>query len=171
MPESVDRERLRAFLTELGRAFHGPARLILSGGESLVWRGLRGATRAVDVKYEVASEHVVAWVRELRAVSQRLGVLVEEASPGHFVPLPPGSDSRREWIERFGRIEVSTSTTRTRSRWPSSHEHTRATSPTSERCWPPTCSKPNACANSSRPSSLAPARSLSASTRSASDVT
>jgi hypothetical protein len=106
MREDVDRERLRAFLDALGRTFRRPARLFLAGGESLVWRGLRGATRDVDVSYEVDPSHLDEWIRALRELKERLRVNVEEAGPADFVPLPPGAADRAEFAGRFGEVDV-----------------------------------------------------------------
>jgi hypothetical protein len=104
--EEVTRERLRKLLEELGRRFRHPARLYLSGGEGLVWRGLRGTTRDVDVHYEVSPDHHGAFVTALRELKEKLSISIEEAYPGDFVPLPPGSEGRCTFVERFGQVDV-----------------------------------------------------------------
>jgi len=104
--EEVTRERLLKLLEELGRKFRHPARLYLSGGEGLVWRGLRGTTRDVDVHYEVSPDHHGDFVSVLRELKEKLSISIEEAYPGDFVPLPPGSERRCTFIERFGQIDV-----------------------------------------------------------------
>ncbi|MCE9635461.1 MAG: hypothetical protein K8T90_07125 [Planctomycetes bacterium] len=106
MREDIDRERLRVFLDALGRTFRRPARLYLTAGEGMVWRGLRESTRDIDVAYDVALEHHDAWIRAIVELKERLNVNVEEASPGDFVPLPPGSADRAEFIGRFGEVDV-----------------------------------------------------------------
>lgn len=106
MREDVDRRRLELFLEELGRAFPRHARLYLSGGEGLVWRGLRTSTRDIDVAYEVDPAHHSDWTRAIVLLKERLNVNVEEAHPGDFVPLPPAAASRAESIGRFGSVEV-----------------------------------------------------------------
>jgi hypothetical protein len=106
MREEVDRARLDAFLSALGSSFRRRARLYLSGGESMVWRGLRGTTRDVDIAYDVDPAHIDEWVRAIRELKDRLRINVEEADPGHFVPLPPGAASRAEFIGRYGAIDV-----------------------------------------------------------------
>lgn len=104
--DDVTRERLRELLDQLGRRFRKPARLYLSGGESLVWRGLRGTTRDVDVHYEVAPDHHGAFVGVLRELKENLSINIEEAYPGDFIPLPPGSEGRATFVERFGQVDV-----------------------------------------------------------------
>jgi len=106
MREDVDRERLRRFLEDLGRTFRRPARLYLSGGEGFVWRGLRATTRDIDVAYEVDPADHAEWVRALVALKESLRVNVEEAQPSDFVPLPPGSEGRAEFVGRFGSVDV-----------------------------------------------------------------
>lgn len=106
MREDVDHARLIGFLTALGREFPRPARVVLSGGESLVFRGLRGTTRDVDVAYEVAPADHGRFVGLLRDLKDRLSVNVEEAQPADFIPLPPRSRDRDEFIGRYGAIDV-----------------------------------------------------------------
>jgi hypothetical protein len=106
MRDEVDRERLEAFLRALGSAFRRPGRLYLSGGESMVWRGLRNATRDVDIAYDVDPAHEQEWVRAIRQLKERLRINVEEADPAHFVPLPPGAEGRAEHVGRYGEIDV-----------------------------------------------------------------
>lgn len=106
MREDVDRGRIEAFLGALGRAFRHPARLYLSGGESIVWRGLRGSTRDVDVTYEVDPAWHAEWIRVLRELKESERVNVEESGPADFVPLPPGAAGRAEFIGRHGSIDV-----------------------------------------------------------------
>lgn len=106
MRDPVDRQRLESFLAALGARFAHPARLFLAGGESMVWRGLRGTTRDVDIAYEVEPAFHDAWVRAIRELKDALSVNVEESSPGDFVPLPPGAADRAEFVGRHGAIDV-----------------------------------------------------------------
>jgi hypothetical protein len=104
--EPVTAPRLRAFLEALGREFRHPARLYLSGGESLVWRGLRQVTRDVDVSYDVDPRWHGEWVRTIRALVERLSTSVEEAGPADFIPLPPGAGDRAVFVGRYGSVDV-----------------------------------------------------------------
>jgi hypothetical protein len=104
--EDVGVERLRAFLQALGRDFRHPARLYLSGGEGLVWRGLRGTTRDVDVVFEVDARFHAEWLHVLRDLIVRTNTSVEEASPADFIPLPPGAAERAQHVGRFGQVDV-----------------------------------------------------------------
>jgi len=104
--KEVTRERLVALFDAIGRRFRHPARLYLSGGESLVWRCIRGATKDVDIRYDVADEFHGRWVETLRDLKEELSMSIEEAHPGDFIPTPPGSDSRTSFIDRFGQVDV-----------------------------------------------------------------
>lgn len=106
MRDPVDRTRVVAFLEALGRSFHHPARIFLSGGEGLVWRGLRGITRDLDVAFEVDARWHGEWIRALRELIERTHTSVEEASPADFIPLPPGAAERAEFIGRFGSVDA-----------------------------------------------------------------
>lgn len=106
MRELVDLARLRNFLEALGRSFHHPARLLLTGGEGLVWRGLRGTTRDVDIAYVVDERWHGEWIRTIRDLIESTRTSVEEASPADFIPLPPGSADRAQFVERFGSVDV-----------------------------------------------------------------
>lgn len=104
--ELVTRARIDALLDALGREFRHPARLFLSGGEGLVWRGLREATLDVDVTYEVDPVHHDEWIRCLVRLKERLHLSIEESNPGAFIPLPPDSEGRARHIGRFGTVDV-----------------------------------------------------------------
>lgn len=104
--EPVTSARLRAFLERLGKEFRHPARLFLSGGEGLVWRGLRAATRDVDVAYEVDPKWHGEWMRVVSDLIVATNTSVEEASPADFIPLPPGAESRARHVGRFGSVDV-----------------------------------------------------------------
>ena len=106
MRELVDSARLRKFLEALGSSFHHPARLFLSGGEGLVWRGLRGYTKDVDISFVVDDRWHGEWIRTIRDLILKTDTSVEEASPADFIPLPPGAADRAQFVERFGSVDV-----------------------------------------------------------------
>lgn len=104
--QSVDRERIREFFGQLGKRFGAPAKVYLVGGTTLVFEQLREQTLDIDVVLEVAPRDHGNLVRAIRDLKDELSVNVEEASPGDFIPLPPGHGGRHRFIERFGRIDV-----------------------------------------------------------------
>jgi hypothetical protein len=104
--DDADATRVRRFLEALGREFRWPARLYLSGGEGMVLRGLREVTEDLDITYEVDPAVHAEWHVAIRSLKERLNINVEEAGPGDFIPLPPGHESRAEFVGRFGRIDA-----------------------------------------------------------------
>lgn len=104
--QSVDRERMREFLTQLGRRLGASAKIYLVGGTSLVFEQLREQTLHIDVVLDVSPKDHGSLIRTIRDLKDELSVNVEEASPGDFIPLPPGHANRHKFIERFGRIDV-----------------------------------------------------------------
>lgn len=102
----VDQAAIRSFLRQLGERYRWPGRLYLVGGTSLVYEGYRAKTLDIDVAIEVQPEDHGQFVGALRDLKDRLSVNVEEASPGDFIPLPPGYADRHEFIGRFGQLDV-----------------------------------------------------------------
>jgi hypothetical protein len=102
----VDRERIRRFLSELGRRFHQAARVYLVGGTTVVFENLREQTLDIDLVLEVDPKHHGALLRAIRQLKDELSTNVEEASPGDFIPLPDGHENRHVFVERFGKLDV-----------------------------------------------------------------
>jgi hypothetical protein len=102
----VSRERIEEVLRAVGSEFHHPCRLYLSGGDGLVWRGLRRLTHDIDISYDVDPAHHDVLMRTIRETKDRLDVNIEEAHPGDFVPLPPESAARAESVGRYGQVDV-----------------------------------------------------------------
>jgi uncharacterized nucleotidyltransferase DUF6036 len=102
----VTRERIEELLRALAARFRHPARLHLARGDGLVWRGLRGFTRDIDIAYDVDPKHDAAWIRVVRELKEALEVNIEQANPGDSIPLPPGSAERAESVGRYGQVEV-----------------------------------------------------------------
>jgi hypothetical protein len=102
----VDQAAIREFLRQLGERYRRPGRLYLVGGTSLVYEGYRSMTLDIDVAIEVQPEDHGQFVGALRELKDRLSINVEEASPGDFIPLPPGYEDRHEYIGRFGQLDI-----------------------------------------------------------------
>jgi hypothetical protein len=102
----VDRGRIEEFLRELGRAHRGPARLYLVGGTTMVYEGLRRTTVDIDLGIEVDPAQHSSLMSAVARLKDRLGINVEEASPGDFIPLPAGWRDRSPYVGRFGQTDV-----------------------------------------------------------------
>ena len=103
---NVDSDRIKLFFKRLGESFHRPGRIYLVGGTSLVLEQLRQQTVDIDVVIEVSPADHGQLISAIRDLKDALLVNVEEASPGDFIPLPVGYESRHAFVDRFGTIEV-----------------------------------------------------------------
>lgn len=107
MRRPVDRERITGFLARLGERARRPARIVITGGASMLLRGLRGETLDIDLMYTVTRpEDDGAIASTLRDLKEELDVNVELAEPGHFLPMPAGRDARCVFLGRYGALEV-----------------------------------------------------------------
>lgn len=104
--EPVDQQRIEQFLVELGRRFRHPGKVYLVGGTTMVYQGYRSQTLDIDLAFEVQDEHHAEFIQAIRALKEELNINVEEASPGDFIPLPPGVEARSPFIGRYGQLEV-----------------------------------------------------------------
>ncbi len=83
----------------IGRAARGATRVYLTGGASAVLLGWRPATIDVDLKFAPERDELFRAIPELKL---ELGINVELASSGDFIPLPPGWEDRSPFIEQVG---------------------------------------------------------------------
>ena len=103
---TVDRPLIERFLRLVGEQYRRRGRLLLVGGTTLVYEGLRQQTLDVDLVLEVADADHGALIQVMREVKQALDINVEEASPGDFIPLPAGYANRHIFIGTFGQVDV-----------------------------------------------------------------
>ncbi len=102
----VDARTLETFLQRLGQCFHHQAALYLVGGTSLLLAAGKMSTFDIDVQVQTENQHYSQFIRCLRTVSRDLGVPVELASPEQFIPLPAGFQDRRQFVGRYGSLDV-----------------------------------------------------------------
>lgn len=103
----VAREEIERFLRELGQAIHEPGRVYLTGGAALVHAGIRGlgaTTVDIDLALAVPDEHAMQMA--IRRLITTLGVNVELAGPGDFIPLPSGWETASHYVGHYGALEV-----------------------------------------------------------------
>jgi hypothetical protein len=91
MRELADATRVRAFMRAAGAAAAREGVCYLTGGATAVLLGWRATTIDVDVRLEPEQDELL---RELPRIKSELGINVELASPGDFIPLPRGWEAR-----------------------------------------------------------------------------
>jgi hypothetical protein len=102
----VDRPLIDEFLRLVGEQYRRRGRLLLVGGTTLVYEGLRAQTLDIDLAIQVADVDHDDLFRVIRSVRQALDINVEEASPDHFIPLPAGFANRHVFIATYGQVDV-----------------------------------------------------------------
>ena len=95
MRQKVERARLEEFLHALAAEADDQVRIYLTGGASAVFLGWRSSTIDVDLRIEPQSDRIL---RAIPALKEQLSINVELASPGDFIPEPPGWETRSEFI-------------------------------------------------------------------------
>lgn len=86
----------------LGRYARGPGRVYFTGGATAVMKGWRDATVDVDIKLDPEPAGAFEAIAKIK---EELSLNVELASPDQFIPDPPASRSRAEFIAREGAVE------------------------------------------------------------------
>ena len=105
MRPGVDKAAIEAFLQQLGRTFHKPARLYLVGGAALVHLGVRpGFTQDIDIQVGGINEGEL--IVAIQGLIQQMQVNVEFASPADFMPLPSQWETHARFVGRYGMIDV-----------------------------------------------------------------
>ena len=95
-------ERIRAFLSRLGREAGEPTVAYLTGGSTAVLLGWRDSTIDVDLKLVPDTD----LLRAVPGLKEELEINVELASPDLFIPVPPGWEERSPWQSTEGRLTV-----------------------------------------------------------------
>ena len=103
MRPNTDRERLLAFLRELGARVRGPGTAFLTGGATALLHGWRGTTNDIDLSFDPEPPGAFEAIAVLK---NELDINIELASPAHFVPEVPGWRERSPSVGRFGSLEV-----------------------------------------------------------------
>lgn len=101
MRELADADVIRRFMRELGAVARDEAAVYFTGGATAVLHGWRGSTVDIDIALEPERDDLL---RALPRLKDELRVNVELASPGDFVPLPPGTDDRALFVAREGKV-------------------------------------------------------------------
>ena len=87
---------------ELGRRTKNEGRVYLTGGSTAVLMDWRDTTIDIDIKPVPDSDEIF---RAIAAIKEDLGVNIELASPGEFIPPLPGWEERSIFIESQGPLQ------------------------------------------------------------------
>jgi hypothetical protein len=101
MRQQVTTESLQEFMKVLGDRVTQPARVFLVGGATALLLGWRNSTIDVDLKVVPESDEIL---QLFPALKERLGVNIELASPGDFIPELPGWQDRSSFIAQIGKL-------------------------------------------------------------------
>ena len=102
MRSYVDREKLEAFMEQLGLRATTPGTVYITGGSTALLLGVREQTIDIDIKLDPEPEGVFEAISELKV---SLDVNVELASPDRFIPALPGWRERSQFVVTAGKIE------------------------------------------------------------------
>jgi hypothetical protein len=97
-------DRIRAFLSALGREASQPVRVYLAGGATAVLLGWRDSTIDVDLKLSGADSDRL--LRAIPRLKEDLQLNVEVAAPDDFLPIPPGWEDRSRFEAQEGNLVV-----------------------------------------------------------------
>ncbi len=106
MREPADRAKIERFLRELGKRVRRPARVVLTGGASMILRRLREETVDIDLSYTVAPEDDTRFASAIRDLKDDLSINVELSEPGLFMPMPGGREGRLAYFGRYEDVDV-----------------------------------------------------------------
>lgn len=94
-------EKVLRLIRALGERAQGPGRIYLTGGATAVLKGWRESTVDVDLKLDPEPAGIFEAIAQLK---EELGINVELASPDLFIPDPPGSLQRAEFVQQAGPV-------------------------------------------------------------------
>ena len=72
----------------------------------MVYEGFRTLTLDIDIAFDLSPTDHTEFIHVVRELKEEMQVNVEEASPGHFIPLPSGYETRSQFLSRYGKLEV-----------------------------------------------------------------
>lgn len=104
--EPITPETLREFLTRLGERYSNQVTLYLLGGSALLLLGNTRQTLDIDYTTDLEPQEQQALENLMNQLATQYRLDIEAVPIGEFVPLPPGVETRRRYIGRFGKIDV-----------------------------------------------------------------
>lgn len=102
MRQETDKDRLIAFMSQLGEKVGSSGRVYFTGGACSVWFGWREMTVDIDIKADPEPMGFFEGIAEMKEVMQ---LNIELASPDQFIPELPGWRERSLFIQKSGKID------------------------------------------------------------------
>lgn len=85
---SMNHHRIEEFLNQPRKRFKGTGQVYLVGGTTMVYEGFRTQTLDIDLAFDLPPTDHTQFFQVVRELKEELNMNVEEALPGHFIPLP-----------------------------------------------------------------------------------
>lgn len=104
--EPVTPETLTALLKRLGETYVDQVTFYLLGGSALLLLGSPRQTLDIDYTTNLDPERRRDLEDNLKQLAAQFRLDVEAVPIEEFVPVPPGAENRRQFIGRFGNIDV-----------------------------------------------------------------
>jgi hypothetical protein len=104
--EPITPETIAEFLTRLGESYSHPATLYLLGGSALLLLGNPRQTLDIDYTTDLNPQQQQELETIMNHLAAQYRLDIEAVPIAEFVPLPPGAETRRRFIGRFGQIDV-----------------------------------------------------------------
>ncbi len=104
--EPVTQRILTEFLKRLGQTYSGRVAFYLLGGSALSLLGNPRETLDIDYTTDLGLENQKEFDAVINQVASQLKLDVEAVPLGEFIPLPPDASSRRQFIGRYGNVDV-----------------------------------------------------------------
>lgn len=104
--EPVTPHTLTEFLTRLGERYNNPATLYLLGGSALLLLGNLRQTLDIDYTTDLNPQQQQGLETVMTELAAQYRLDIEAVPIAEFVPLPPGAETRRRFIGRFGLVDV-----------------------------------------------------------------
>ncbi len=104
--EPITPAGLAEFLQRLSERYRGRVAFYLLGGSALALLGNPRKTLDIDYTTDLSPESQKEFDEVINQVAAQLKLDVESVPLVEFIPLPPEADTRRQFIGRYGNIDV-----------------------------------------------------------------
>ena len=104
--DSLAEHEVLAFLNRLGAMYPKPAALYLLGGGALCLLGSPRRTLDIDCTLGEAADQEQKFVQIMKALADEMHLELEVIPIQEFTPIPADSESRHQFVGKFGFIDV-----------------------------------------------------------------